>query len=400
MKIRERRATRTWPVVVLALVALLGAACGNDDGSSDGGSAAGGGGSEDTGAPGDARPSEITIGSNNPMTGPSAQFGTWFRNAGDLAADEINAQGGEDGVKVEVDYQDNQNLPEPAVSNLLKLTNAGVRAVIVGGSSTLLAQAPLAVQEDVLLVNAAGSTPQMRGASPLLYSIINDSGAEVRALAELAVNELGLRRIAIVGPDNDMGKGATDIANEAIPGAGGEVVAVQTHPQVFQDVRPQLIKIKDADPDAIFTWTPGGDMATVVKQAEELGIEAQWFGINSTVTPAGLQAAGPAAEGFISARLAFDPSANSVATRFAEAYEAKYNEPPSIYAAMYYDAVHMITEAAAANGYDATRMAEWFAAVKDYEGATGTINFDEDHVRVGRIDFAKVTNGAPQPFTP
>jgi len=73
-----------------------------------------------------------------------------------------------------------------------------------------------------------------------------------------------------------------------------------------------------------------------------------------------------------------------VAKAFVEAYQAKYNVQPDMFAAATYEATMILAEALKKAGTEHVDTAAWreavrdaIAATQDFPGVQGTINFDE-----------------------
>ena len=66
------------------------------------------------------------------------------------------------------------------------------------------------------------------------------------------------------------------------------------------------------------------------------------------------------------------------AKKFVAAYKAKYNEEPSMFAALSYDAVYMAAEASK-GAKTSVDIKDNLAKLKDFEGVTGSITIDKDH---------------------
>ena len=65
----------------------------------------------------------IKIGAILPLTGSAAPNGIYQKNGIDLAIDEINSNGGVNGRKIEVIYDDSKNDPAEGVSAFNKIVN-------------------------------------------------------------------------------------------------------------------------------------------------------------------------------------------------------------------------------------------------------------------------------------
>lgn len=112
-------------VLVAAMCMCLFAGCG----SSNSGTAA-------TEAPTEASGSNtFKIGGSGPLTGDAAIYGTAVKNGGQIAIDEINANGGINGYQVEWKFEDDQADSEIAVNAYNNLMDWGMQ-VMAGPTTT------------------------------------------------------------------------------------------------------------------------------------------------------------------------------------------------------------------------------------------------------------------------
>src|SRR3954453_19357605 len=92
-----------------------------------------------------ACPAEIGLGVIAPVTGSKAEQGAQFTEGAKVAIDEINAAGGINGSKLQLEILDDQGQPNEAVAAAQRLaSNSDVYAVI-GPSSTASASAAIPI---------------------------------------------------------------------------------------------------------------------------------------------------------------------------------------------------------------------------------------------------------------
>ncbi|MBZ4265490.1 ABC transporter substrate-binding protein, partial [Streptococcus pneumoniae] len=80
------------------------------------------------------------------------------------------------------------------------------------------------------------------------------------------------------------------------------------------------------------------------------------------------------------------------AKAFLDAYRAKYNEEPSTFAALAYDSVHLVANAAK-GAKNSGEIKDNLAKTKDFEGVTGQTSFDADHNTVKTAYMMTMNNG-------
>jgi branched-chain amino acid transport system substrate-binding protein len=62
---------------------------------------------------------------------------------------------------------------------------------------------------------------------------------------------------------------------------------------------------------------------------------------------------------------------------FVDPYQAKYDSPPDLYAAHGYDTMQVVAQALVEGGNIKTDFWKAIRALRDFSGATGTLQFDE-----------------------
>jgi ABC-type branched-subunit amino acid transport system substrate-binding protein len=136
----------------------------------------------------------------------------------------------------------------------------------------------------------------------------------------------------------------------------------------------------------------------ILRQAKELGLPLRLTGGDSNVDPEVIQAAGPAAEGFVTTTTplpAFLPSGEA----FARSYNQRFERAPGPYSMYTYDAVRTLANAIFwAGSTDPKDIVEALRTTR-YQGLTGEIFFDEKGDRQAVLFMtAIVRNGEFRPY--
>ena len=76
-------------------------------------------------------------------------------------------------------------------------------------------------------------------------------------------------------------------------------VAAERYNPGDQDFSAQLLRIKEAKPDALLVYSFAAEAGIIVRQAKELGLEVKMFGGGGTATPLFQRGAGERAKGFV-----------------------------------------------------------------------------------------------------
>jgi branched-chain amino acid transport system substrate-binding protein len=342
------------------------------------------------------KPSEsnaVNVGAILPLTGGAAQYGNLAKKGIDLAVEEANSVREGSKPKIQILYEDSKTDPKEAVSALQNLLTINkIEAFITEVSGVVLATAPIAEANKVILLNCGAQNPQIRGAGEYVFSNINDANVETYQLAEYAFNKLSIRRMAILYSSASYGVGARDAMRAKFTSLGGKIVADEMFQEGATDYRTHIAKVRAARPQAVFLPGVTKDMALILKQSYESGFKPQWLSYTSFEGEDLLRIAGVAAEGAIYSSTLFDTTGNLAASRFASAFEQKYGSPPEIYAATAYDAIRILARAIDSVGYNGPRIKDLLSHMRPYAGASGVTEFDADGMVNKPVIFKMVKN--------
>jgi len=215
-----------------------------------------------------------------PFSGPPKDLAEKFLYGTRMAADEVNAQGGLLGRKIEVIYEDTQGKPDIAVKKAQKyLLEESVDIITAGlGSPQSKALKELTKEyKNVLFVDYA-QADEATGKEFAYHSIrlfFNTSMA-ARTLVSHMVGHKEFKRIYLLNQDYSYGRDAgaafkREIAR-LLPDA--QIVGEDYHPLFTKDFSPFLTKIKGSNADVILTVNWGSDISILLKQRKELEVKA------------------------------------------------------------------------------------------------------------------------------
>lgn len=337
-----------------------------------------------------AKPSEYVIGTTLPLTGVGAFYGEVTKKAADLAAKEINAAGGINGVPLRLVHEDSQLQPKAGVTAFQKLVDVHkVPVVVTAGSAVVLAQAPISRERKILLANLAATSPKLRKEGQWLYTFILTSDIEARSLARMVADEYKFKEYGMIHVESDYGQDFATAMIEAMNQKGVKLLAREQHPVGAVDFRTNLIKIKGANPPALMIFSNITEVGHIVNQIREIGIKSEVFGSTMASSADNLKIAPTAMNGVKGVMVAFTPDRNARAKSFAAAYKKEFNMEPNVHAAITYDTIHLLANAIKAVGYEAEAMRKYLANAKGLTGVMGNLDLDAD--RVVQFDVVKWT---------
>ena len=156
----------------------------------------------------------------------------------------------------------------------------------------------------------------------------------------------GARKVYTMVSDYGPGHDAEGAFQRGFKGAGGEVIGSVRIPVANPDFSAFVQRAKDANPDSIFVFIPGGTQpAALAKTLVERGIDVNKthiFGQGELTEPAALKSMGDLALGLITV-YHYDYNHNSrLNLAFVKAYHAAYGRNPDIYSIGGYDGMHLI----------------------------------------------------------
>jgi branched-chain amino acid transport system substrate-binding protein len=159
----------------------------------------------------------------------------------------------------------------------------------------------------------------------------------------------GLRRVYTLVSDFGPGHDGEAAFQKGFKDAGGEIIGSVRYPVANQDFAPFVQRAKDASPDAIYIWVPGGPQpAAIGKALAERGIDpskTKILGQGELTYEDALKSMGDAGLGIITA-FHYDYSHNSAMNNaFVASYRAEFKRNPDMFSVGGYDGMHLIYEA-------------------------------------------------------
>ena len=338
----------------------------------------------------------LKIGMVAPLTGPAAEVGRYQTQGAKLAAEEVNKAGGVLGRPIELVIEDNQSTNPGIVLAFSKLAGDKDIPAFIGPtfSTQIHAMAP-DIQRLGKPVMIGGTDPQLTHmGNPWLFRFRPNDTYSARVIADYGVKTLGKKKWAIVHSTDAFGTSGMKNLVEDLKGMGVEPALVQGYTNNSQDFTPVVLAVKQSGADVMGTYmTLPPDLAIFARQLRQLGVNIAWVGSPTTVATTALKLAGPALYGsYAVADFAADSS--PAAKEFATKYEATYKSAPDHYGAWTYDAVHVLALAIDnAKSLEPQKIREAILSVKDYPGAEGTYNFDQNGDGLRGYNIVKNDNG-------
>jgi branched-chain amino acid transport system substrate-binding protein len=292
---------------------------------------------------------KVKIGLLVTLSGPSAVLGQQARDGFNLAVKDLGGKFA--GREVEVIATDDELKPDVAVTKVKGLLDREKVDFVVGPifSNVLQAIHKPVTDAGVILIspNAGTSTFAGKGCHPNFYvtSYQNDQVHEV--LGKVA-QDRGYKKVYLLAPNYQAGKDSMAGFKRHYK---GEVVDESYVPLNNLDFQSELAKIASMNPDAIFTFMPGGMGVNLVKQYKQAGLTERIPFLSAfTVDESTLPAQQDAAIGMFGGMTWAPNTDNPQNKKFVADYEKAYNSVPGSYAMQAYDAALLIDSALRATG--------------------------------------------------
>ncbi len=322
----------------------------------------------------------VKIGHAGPLTGGIAHLGKDNENGARLAVEQANEKkikiGGKT-VKFELMAEDDQADPKLGPTIAQKFADAKVAGVVghLNSGVTIPASA-VYNQAGIPMISGSATNPQLTEQGfKNIFRVVGRDDQQGPAIAQY-LESMKVKKVAVVDDATAYGEGLANEVEKTLKAAGVKIVAREKTNDKATDFKAILTKMKGKGPDAVFYGGMDATGGPMLKQARELGIKAVFsFGDGACTEKMKELAGDQAAQGFICSQAGLPVQAASKS--FLDAYKAKYNVDPIIYAPFTYDAANLLI--AAMQKADSADPAKYLPDLQkiSYDGATGHIEFDD-----------------------
>ena len=319
----------------------------------------------------------VKLGAILPLSGDGASYGKSMQNGIELY---LTQRSKETSPQISVIYEDTQLDQVQAVSGFRKLISINEVPAVMGpfSSSQMLAVAPVAEQQERVLISGTATSPAITDAGDFIFRIIPSDTHDGRVVANLIKQQLpNTTTVSIVHVNNDFGIGIRDAFKNEAMGLGLKIILEIAYPQENRDFRVQIQKIIKKAPDAVFL-VGYKEMGLFLRQSEQAGLKCKIVATGLMEDPEIIKVAGKAADGVLYSYPAFRvDSKNELVASFVDAYKQKYGSEPDAIAALGFDLAHLLADVLeAGKPYNAQTIKNRLYKVKDFPGVAGNINFD------------------------
>jgi len=340
----------------------------------------------------------VKLGVIEPLTGPTARYGEAMSAGFELALDEINAEGGINGKRVELIYEDGRCMNQVALTSALKLLDVDNVNIILGsycvGTNNVVSM--LIEEKGKLQISPVSTAKDFSQRKNAFRTNVADI-VELKGTVDYIGTKTNQKKLGILFMNNDFGFEYTEIISDYARGYGIEIVGKEGFELSDTDYRTQIKKVVNNGAEAIFVIGADYQTAMIAKQLKELGLGIQMYATVNTQNSKLLAIAGDSADGII--------------YNFMKTGGKEYDEFESKVRQRGYGGILGFAEV---NSYDALKIAaiamrncdskgfepddvecmkSELLDLKDYRGVGGVINFNKNGDVHKEMSLKTIKNG-------
>lgn len=232
----------------------------------------------------------VKIGYIDPLSGGGASVGEVGLKTFQYLADQINADGGILGKKVEIVPFDNKTNPQESLIQAQKAADAGIRYITQGNGSAVAAALSGFVTKhnsrnpgkEMLYLNYAAVDPVLTNAKCSYWHFRWDANSDIKmeALTNYIKGVPSIKKVYLINQDYSFGQSVRSEARKMLAAKRPDIKIVgdELHPLLkITDFSPYIAKIKASGADSVVTGNWGQDIALLLKAAADAGLKVNWY---------------------------------------------------------------------------------------------------------------------------
>jgi branched-chain amino acid transport system substrate-binding protein len=318
--------------------------------------------------------------------------GEAMREGIELAVAEKNAEGGIDGKKVVVIYEDSQYSIPKAVNAANKLIDVDhVSGTLISTYTEVMGAGPTFEQKKTPVIVLWDSSKEIDDLGEHVFAVGAWTESAGSKAADYAYHELGLRKVSIIHNNAEWSNAIAGYFAQRFTSLGGTILSTESLPEGDTDFRTLITKSKDKHPDGYFIPLSTG-LDLFFKQARQAGITEPLLSADA-MTQQTIDAAAGAAEGVYHTTLVLPETAK--ANAFRQKYVDFYHKEPDLllYNGLGYDGAKALMRAIELKGTTPEAVKEGLYSIHDLEGSFGILNFSSAGSSPRYESVVQVRNG-------
>ena len=333
---------------------------------------------------GSASASTVYFGVSAAETGQYAQYGQQFKEAFDLAVEQVNAKGGINGHPVALKYEDSQSDPKQSVAVAQKFVGDSTISLVFGdySSSASIPASPIYTAGKLVQYGFNNSNPDFTAkGSEYQWSTSITTSASYQWTADY-IKKQGIKSVGVTYLNTaDWGIPAYNAFKAEAKKIGLKITDAQGVLDTSDDYRPSLSNAVAGKPQAFVHIGYGPDAAKIVTQLRAIGYKGTFYGGQDEQSFNGT----PDAAGSIVGAQFLETNPAPAVHAFVKAFKKKYPNEAGVtgFEAGAYDALNVAVAAAKAGGTTRSGILTGFKTLKNVPSVVyGRITFDQTTRRV------------------
>ncbi len=336
----------------------------------------------------------LRIGEVGSMTGSEGTFGISTHQGIELAIQEINAEGGVQGKKLEIILVDNQSKADEAATATVKLISQDNVIAILGevASSRSMAMAAIAQDFKIPMISPSSTNPKVTEQGNYIFRVCFIDPFQGKVMAKFARNNLKLSKVAILRDlKSDYSTGLSQYFKSAFTESGGKIVTDESYNSGDIDFKSQLTKMRATRPEAIFVPGYYTEVGLVARQARELGLTIPLLGGDGWDSPKLAEIGGQAMENSYFSNHYSNENQSPYIQSFIRKFKQSYGVVPDGLSAMGYDAAKVLASAMTrSKSLNPADIRDALASTQNFAGITGNISMDSNRNAIKSAVVLKV----------
>jgi branched-chain amino acid transport system substrate-binding protein len=387
------------PLVLPIVVALALAACSPPAGRAPAAGTTPAAGTQPTAA-GTAAPSgdTIRVGVVVPLSGRLAGSGELVLRGYRLAIDQANQSGGVNGKKLDLVVEDDRSDPTTAANATEKLITQDKVVAILGSYGTAASVTSSDVAEKYHIPNVVGHCSEARCATrnTRYFFDINSGGPAREQVVSDFVSEIPKpETVSLVHTSDAWTKEGTETVARTLSDKGIAVKDNIEFPAAAPDISAQVTRLKASKVDAAVVYAYDADLATFMRQIQELEVNPKYVLFPADLTTS-RAAAGIDFDSVLMADEWFLGFPGDENARYEKLYRETYpQDVPDRFAVKAYTAAEVLVDALKRAGTLESEAIRNALAATDMQTPMGETRFGPDGQRIGTNVVFQIQENKP-----
>ncbi|MFZ5572404.1 MAG: penicillin-binding protein activator [Thermodesulfobacteriota bacterium] len=326
------------------------------------------------------------IGCLLPLSGKYEVFGAKALRGIELALEKYSRR--KNAVSVRIVVKDTEGDVAQTVMGVRELSADPHVAAIIGPLTTAQ-EAAIEAQKNEIPIITLTQKKDVTQAGEYVFRHFLTPEMQVRALVSYTMSELGLRRFAVLYPDEKYGATFMNLFWDEVAANSGEIVGIESYQVNQTDFSEPIRKLIDPkkrktasgiDFDAIFIPEGAEKASMILPQLTYYDIVNVYrLGTNLWHNDKLMDSTHPYMQGAIIPEIFFADSQNEKVKQFVEHFETTYSEKPGFLEALAYDTAMMLFRTVSRPGVKSrAAVRDQLLRLADFQGVTGLTGFDKD----------------------